>query len=196
MAAIDIELNLDGFHVTSLISDYKGTLYDIEFNPKEKYTDLYKFLAELRMHVHINLIECLCKTPALRVFFSVDLESGLDCHPATKFETVNTPARYIYEACDVEEIVERLFNDVVKSYYGWKQHLPQLKINSILAANMHIVAATDHYAMFIIKSLEIVQRNTRFGHKFRAELASRNCRGMYLSYVNFLILILHKHFPI
>jgi len=196
MAAIDIELNLDGFHVTSLISDYKGTLYDIEFNPKEKYTDLYKFLAELRMHAHINLIECLCKTPALRVFFSVDLESGLDCHPATKFETVNTPAHWIYQADDVEETVERLFTDVITSYSGWKQHLPQLKINSILAANLHIVAATDLYANFLIKSLEIVQRNTRFGHKFRAALATKNCRGMYLSHVNLLILISPKLIPI
>ncbi len=59
MADIDIEFSLDGFHVTSLISDYKGSLYDIDFLPKEKHTDLYKFLAELRMYLHINLIECL-----------------------------------------------------------------------------------------------------------------------------------------
>ena len=182
MADIEINFSLDGFHVTYLTSDYKGTLYDIDFLPKEKHTDLYKFLAELRMYLHINLIECLCQTPALRVFFSVDLESGLDCHPAIKFETVNTPAHGIYQADDVEETVERLFIDVIKSYSEWKQHLPQLKINSILAANMHIVAATDHYATYLIKSLEIVQRNTRFGHKFRAALASKNCRGMYLSY--------------
>ena len=167
----DIELNLDGFHATYLNSDYKGTLYDIEFNPKEKYTNLYKFLAEIRMYLHINLVECLCKTPALRVFFSVDLESGLDCHPATKFETVNTPARCIYEAGDVDDIVEQLFTDVIKSYSGWKQHLPQLKINSVLAANLHIVAATDNNAKWAAISLEIVQRNTRFGHKFRAALS-------------------------
>ena len=54
----DIEINFDGFIVTHLISDYSGTLYDIDCNPREKYTDLYKFLAELRMHLHITLIEC------------------------------------------------------------------------------------------------------------------------------------------
>ncbi len=47
----DIEINFDDFHVTSLISDYNGTLYDIEFKPKEKYTDLNKFIGDLRMHV-------------------------------------------------------------------------------------------------------------------------------------------------
>ncbi len=36
----DIEINFDGFIVTHLISDYSGTLYDIDFNPREKYTDI------------------------------------------------------------------------------------------------------------------------------------------------------------
>ena len=77
----DIEISLDGFHVTYLISDYKGSLYDIDFHLKEKYTNLYKFLAEIRMYLHLNFVECLCKTPALRVFFAIGTESLMDSFP-------------------------------------------------------------------------------------------------------------------
>ena len=182
----DIEINFDGFIVTHLISDYSGTLYDIDFNPKEKYTDLYKFLAELRMHLHITLIECQYKTPALRVFFSIAIESGLQSVHFLMYETITSRGRCINEVSEVEEVMEQLLLDVIKSYADYKKHLPQLKIN-ILEANIHIVAVTDNYLKWGENSVEVIGRNRRFGHKFRAALATTNSR-MCLFYRDFIFL--------
>ncbi len=171
----DIEINFDGFIVTHLISDYSGTLYDIDFNPREKYTDLYKFLAELRMHLHITLIECQYKTPALRAFFSIAIETGLDSVRFLMYETINSRGRCINEAGEIEDVMEQLLLDVVKSYADNKKHVPQLKIN-ILEANIHIVSVTDNYLKWGANSVDVIGRNRRFGHKFRAALAIPNCR--------------------
>ena len=180
----DIEINFDGIIVTHLISDYSGTLYDIDFNPREKYTDLYKFLVELRMHLHITLLECQYKTPALRVFFSVGIESGMESVPLfLKYEKITSRGRCINELSEVEEVMEQLLLDVIKSYADYKKHLPQLKIN-ILEANIHIVSVTDNYRKWGSNSLEVIGRNGRFGHKFRAALAIQNCR-MCLFYRDF-----------
>ena len=179
----DIEINFDGFIVTHLISDYSGTLYDIDFNSREKYTDLFKFLVELRMHLHITLVECLYKTPALRVFFSIATESGIESVPFLKYETINSRGRCINEAAEVEDVMEQLFIDVIKCYADYKKHVPQLKI-TILEANIHIVSVTDNYRKLDSNSNEIIGRNRRFGHKFRAAMATRNCR-MCLLYRNF-----------
>ena len=177
----EIEINFDGFHVTHLISDYSGTLYDIDFNPKERYTDIQKFLVELRMHLHITLVECLYKIPALRVFFSIAIESGMDTAPFLMYETVNSRGRCITEDGEVEDVIEQLFLDVIKCFADYKNHIPQLKIN-ILLANIHIVAVTDNYLNLGPKSLQIVGCNRRFGHKFRAALAMTNCSSMCLLY--------------
>ena len=184
---VDIEINFDGFIVSHLISDYSGTLYDIDFNPKERYTDLYKFLAELRMHLHITLLECQYKTPALRVFFSVGIQSGMESVPLfLMYETITSRGRCINELSEVEEVMEQLLLDVIKSYADYKKHQPQLKIN-ILEANIHIVAVTDDYLKWGGNSVLVVGRNRRFGHKFRAALAIPNCRMcLFYRYFNFL----------
>ena len=171
----DIEISFDGFQVTHLISDYAGTLYDIDFNPKERYTDIYKFLVELRMHLHITLIECLYKTPALRVFFSIAIESGMHTVPFLMYETVISRGRCITEEREVEDVMDQLLLDVIKSFSNYKKHLPQLKFN-ILEANIHIVAVTVNYVKWGADSVDVIGRNRRFGHKFRAALATPNCR--------------------
>ena len=176
----EIDINFDGFHETHLISDYSGTLYDIDFHPREKYTNLFKFLVELRMHLHITLVECLYKTPALRIFFSVAFESTMDSVTFLRYETINSRGRCINEAGEVEEVMEQLFLDVIKCFSDYKKHLPQLKFN-ILEANIHVVAATDNYLNWGGNSLQVIGRNHRFGHKFRAALARTNCR-MHLFY--------------
>ncbi len=171
----DFDINFDVFHVTHLISDYTGTLYDIDFNPKEKYTDLLKFLGELRMHLHITLVECLYKTPALRVFFSIAIESGMDSVPFLNYETINSRGRCINDSGEVEDVMDQLLLDVIKCFADYKKHIPQLKIN-ILEANIHIVAVTDNYLNWSQNTIEIVGRNRKFGHKFRSALAMHNCR--------------------
>ena len=171
----DIDINFDGFHVTHLISDYSGTLYDTNFNPKEKFTDLYKFLVKIRMYLHITIVEWLYTTHALRVFFSIEFESTKDSVPFLKYQTINSRGRCINEEGEVEELLEQLFQEVIKSFSKYKKDLPQLIFN-FLEANIHVVAVTDNYIKWGANSLEVIGRNNRFGHKFRTALAVRNCR--------------------
>ena len=102
------------------------------------------------------------------------------------YETINSRGRCINEAGEIEDVMDQLLLYVIKSYADYKKHVPQLKIN-ILEANIHVVAVTDNYLNGGANSLEVIGRNRRFGHKFRAALAKPNCRMcLFYSYSIFL----------
>ena len=164
----EIEINLEGFHVNHLISSYSGTLYDIDFHPKEKYSDLDKFFADVRVHLHLSIVECLSQTPAMKVFLSFDLEHN-DEGKYHRFETLNSKGRCISADESVDGVLDSLFNDVKASYSGWTSSRPQLVLTSVLAANLHIVGETAKYPMWAF-DYGIVMHHRRFGPKLRHAL--------------------------
>ena len=165
--ATNIE-NLSLFHETALISAYPGTLFDISFYPKEKYTDLSKFLGDLRTQVYVNLIECQSKTPAIRVFFSIDIQHD---NYVADYKSITSKGRCTVTS-DVEALMEHLYTGINTTLSKWIADFAYFDITSVLSANLHIVADSDKYGTTRF-DLSIVRRNYRFGPKLRHSLIDK-----------------------
>ena len=167
----EIEISLDGFHVNHLISSFSGTLFDIDFHPTEKYTDLDKFFADVHIHLHLSIADSLSETTSMKVFLSFDLEHN-DEGKYHRYETLTSKGRSISADESVDGLLDTLFSDVKSSYTAWASRLPQLLLTSVIAGNLHIVGDSAKYPMWQF-DYGIVMHHSRFGPKLRHALVDK-----------------------
>ena len=173
-------INIENFYETSLLSSYKGTIFDIDFNPKQRYSNIELFFADLRPQLYLNLIECLEQPnqpmSGLRVFMSVDFEHNETGVRSHDYKVITSAGRPISEASKVEAVICQAQADIIYILSRWIADFPFV-MTSVLSANLHIVSYGDTYISPHL-DLGIVRRHARFGPKFRYAIVDKKMMGI------------------